>query len=271
MKVDIDTLLNSDIYKDMRTPLFLRMIKKTPSWAFDIIQPWDSQYLIQARMFLRRHYWTSQGSVNVFQVIGTTHQQYQNCSWIDFFTTGNKMDINIPLQNKQPEYYRNTAQKLPSMYFNTFDGIHYYIGTDGNHRTCIAKFMFYETGETQLHGVTINHYDIDDAFYRVYRELSEKISQLGLSISLSAESNAIKREDTAGWMIDYFEPCLRWKEYDREREQEIIEIFNFEQAEKKLFMLAAQLSHYQQTKNMKQSRLQRVKAYFLGIGHRCKK
>lgn len=262
MKFDIDTLLNDKVYEEMRTPLFLRVIKNPPPWAFDSIQPWDTQYLSRAGTFLRRHYWTSQGSVNVFQVVGTAHQKDQNRSWMDLLTSGKRMDINLPLQNKKPEYYRDTVQKLPTMYFNTFDGINYYIGADGNHRTCIAKFMFYETGETQLHGVTINHYDIDEAFYRLYRELSEKISQLGLSVILTAESKQIKREDTAGWMIDYFQPYLIWKEYDKESYHELQEELNFEQAERKLFELTAQLSVKQQSKNRQKSWLSQLISLF---------
>lgn len=261
MNIEIDNLLNDDIYKEMRTPLFLRMIKNPPPWAFDKIQVWDSQHQSQASAFIRRHYWTSQGSVNVFQVVGTAHQQYQNRPWIDLLISGKRMNINLPLQEKKPEYYRETKSKLPMMYFNTFDGIHYYIGQDGNHRTCIAKFMFYETGETQLHGVTINHYDIDEAFYLIYCELLEKITQLGLSVVLTAESKPIKREDTAGWMTDYFDTHLCWKEYNRENHQEIIEVLNREQASQKLFELTAQLSLTQTPKTVKKSLLQRIKAY----------
>lgn len=262
MEVDIESLSNDKIYEEMRTPLFLRVIKNPPPWAFDSIQPWDTQYLSRAGTFLRRHYWTSQGSVNVFRVVGTDCQQYQNCSWLDFLTSGKKMNINLSLQNKQPEYYRDIAVKLPTIYFNTFDGIDYYIGSDGNHRTCLAKFMFYETGETQLHGVTINHYDIDEAFYRLYRELSEKISQLGLSVILTAESKQIKREDTAGWMIDYFQPYLIWKEYGKESYRELQEELNFEQAERKLFELTTQLSVKQQSKNKQKSWLSQLISLF---------
>jgi|GEM_PF-1022761 haemophilus-specific protein, uncharacterized len=262
MKFDIDVLLNHPVYEEMRTPLFLRVIKNPPPWAFDIIQPWEDPYRSLMGTFIRRHYWTSQGSINVFQVIGTTHQQYQNRPWMDLFTSGKRMDINLPLQDKKPEYYRATTNKLPSMYFNTLDGMNYYIGQDGNHRTCIAKFMFYETGETQLHDVTINHYDIDEAFYQVYSELNDKIKQLGLSVVLTAESKSIKREDTAGWMIDYFQPYLIWKEYDNEGHRKSVEELNFEQAKAKLFELTSQLSLRKQTKTVQKSWLSKLIHHF---------
>ncbi len=44
MKFDIDVLLNHPVYEEMRTPLFLRVIKNPPPWAFDIIQPWEDPY-----------------------------------------------------------------------------------------------------------------------------------------------------------------------------------------------------------------------------------
>lgn len=60
MKFDIDSLLNSPVYEEMRTPLFLRVIKNPPPWAFDIIQPWEDPYRSLMGAFVRRHYWTSQ-------------------------------------------------------------------------------------------------------------------------------------------------------------------------------------------------------------------
>lgn len=253
MPVDINFMLTDKIYENMRTPLFLRAIQHPPKWANDEILAWDQQYFNSVQAFIRHHYWTSQGSVNVFQVVGTAHQQYQHRPWLDLLTSGKRMDINLPLQHKNPEYYRNTSSKVPMMYFNTLDGIHYYIGSDGNHRTCIAKFMFYETGETQLHGVTINHYDVHHAFYQLFQQLQHKVKQLNLPITITPMSQPIKREDTSGWMIDYFETYLLRQEYIPSVNDEHIEKLNYEQAQQKFSDLSAQFLLKKQNTNVQKS------------------
>ncbi|MDG2961741.1 hypothetical protein [Exercitatus varius] len=253
MSVDINFMLTDKIYENMRTPLFLKAIQQPPEWANDEILAWDQQYFNLAQAFMRHHYWTSQGSINVFRVVGTAHQQYQHRPWLDLLTSGKRMDINLPLQQKKPEYYREVQPKVPMMYFNTLDGIHYYVGADGNHRTCIAKFMFYETGETQLHGVTINHYDIHNEFYQLFRQLQSRIKQLNLSVVITPVSTLLKREDTAGWMTDYFETYLLWQEYNEVENTEHTEQLDYEQAQQKFFELSTQFSLKQQNVNVQKS------------------
>ncbi len=222
---------------DMRTPLFERIIKNPPSWAYDKIQAWDINYLKNAQPFCVRHYWTANGSVNVFRIIGTSHQQYQDRTWLELLMSGKRMNINLPLQDKNPQYYFSTENKLPSMYFNTFDGINFYVGTDGNHRSCIAKFFFHELGITHLHGVIINHYDIHHEFFNIYHLLLDKIRLLNLPVTLTPKTHAVKREDTAGWMVDHFEPYLEWNEFDSLTQSEKIMQLDYRQAKEKLVEL----------------------------------
>ena len=83
-----------------------------------------------------------------------------------------------------------------------------------------------------------------------------------MSVVLTAESKSIKREDTAGWMIDYFQPYLIWKEYDNEGHRKSVEELNFEQAKAKLFELTSQLSLRKQTKTVQKSWLSKLIHHF---------
>ncbi len=43
-----------------------------------------------------------------------------------------------------------------------YHAAHFYVGSDGNHRTCIARFFLAEQQKSQLHDVTLNHYQVND-------------------------------------------------------------------------------------------------------------
>ncbi|WP_165007800.1 hypothetical protein [Neisseria yangbaofengii] len=189
-----------------------RVLEHPPAWAEDILQPWDEAAYQEKAPFISRHYWTSQGSINVFSVVGTIHSDYQNHSWLHLLQNGKRMHLNLPLLESNPHYYHDTCSKEPPMYFKTLDGRRFYIDDDGNHRTCIARFYFYEQGLTQLHGVVINHYQIDEEFFSIYQQLEQEIRRQGLKIWLKPTRKSIGRDDTAGWKEDLFETELKWQE-----------------------------------------------------------
>lgn len=197
-------------------PLRERARQNQPSWAEDIMQPWDDHGFSEKEGFITSHYWTGQGSVNVFNVVGTIHPDYQRKSWINLLENGKRMNQNLPLLESNPSYYHDTVIKQPNMYFKTVDGTNFFIGDDGNHRTCIARFYFYEQGMTQLHGVNINHYQIDEVFYSVYQSLLAEIERLKLRVYLKPKKTLTRRDDTAGWKTDYFQTELIWRENDSE-------------------------------------------------------
>ncbi|MGD2819606.1 hypothetical protein ACP80H_25170, partial [Escherichia coli] len=105
--------------------------------------------------FITEHYWTGQGSINVYRIVGTDHPQYAGMTWLELLERGKRMDINIPLLEKNPGYYTQAEQQHAGMSFVSTDGIHWYVSADGNHRSCLARFLFHLQGEgrTQLHNV----------------------------------------------------------------------------------------------------------------------
>ena len=194
------------------TPDFIKQwITVPPYWAEEKIMSWDEDLFGDLEPFVSEEYWTGQGSVNVFNVVGTIHPDYQNKSWLSLLEHGKRMLLNQSLLKSNPAYYQETTPKIPMMYFKTMDGLNYYISDDGNHRTCLARFYFYGLGLTQLHGVSINHYKVNDAFYLIYRMLLAYTREQNLAVQIKLKRSLIRRQDTAGWKTDIYETVLLWQ------------------------------------------------------------
>jgi len=186
----IDSILKKKIDED----------EKNISFSNDIIQEFKIDSLEEK--FIIEEYWCDDESINVFDIVGTIHPDYINLTWKQLLDRGKRMHINLPLVDKNPDYYIKPI-KEPTMYFNKIDG-KYYINTDGNHRSAIVKFLFYFNGNTHIHGVTVNEYKIDKISYEKVKKLKQLIKSKKLPILLEVNRTSIKREDTARWKRDIF-------------------------------------------------------------------
>lgn len=191
-------------------PSFIdRISGALPAWAENEIEAWDYSAFRQAEDFVTHHYWTDKGSINVFRIVGTDHPQYAGMTWFELLQRGKRMDINIPLIEKKPEYYTNASQQHTSMSYVSMDGIHWYISADGNHRSCLARFYFHLLGHavTQLHNVSLSQYRTDTAFMSVCQAISRLVptlKQRGVYLMLTTHRFPVSREDTPGWKLDTF-------------------------------------------------------------------
>ncbi|MEL0579069.1 hypothetical protein AACK17_10975 [Pectobacterium punjabense] len=187
-----------------------RVNENKPQWANETIQRWDDATFRLAGDFITHHYWTSQGSINVFRIIGTDHPQYAGMTWLEFLDRGKRMDINIPLIEKNPAYYTDPECLHAGMNFISLDGIHWYVGSDGNHRSCLSRFHFHleDAGRTQLHHVSLSLFHIDWAFFHACRKLYALLPVLlerGVQGQLDVSRTAVEREDSPGWKMDRFQ------------------------------------------------------------------
>ena len=203
-------------------PLRDRVNAAPPHWANDTIEAWDDQAFRQMQSFATRIYWSDHASVNVHRVIGTQHPDYQGHSWLEFLNSGKRMDQNLPLHTSNRPYYLETVRKTPMMYYVTLDGLHFYVEADGNHRTCIAKFDYDHHGLSTLHGITVTHYHIDREFYRRYQALKALCHERQLPYQIAGQRQALRRDDTAGWKLDHFQPSLV-VENAKTREQQLLD------------------------------------------------
>lgn len=180
-----------------------------PQWANDPLLAWDATAFAAMSDFITEHYWTGQGSINVFRIVGTDHPQYAGMTWLELLERGNRMDINIPLLEKNPGYYTQAEQQHARMSFVSTDGVDWYVSADGNHRSCLARFLFHLQGEerTQLHNVAQSIYHTDRAFWSACREihnLTDALSRHGVYIRLQTRRQCVAREDLACWKVDRF-------------------------------------------------------------------
>lgn len=195
-------------------PFLERVGRDRPGWADEKLLAWDAMAFRQAENFIIRHYWTKQGSINVFRITGTDHPQYAGMSWAELLDRGKRMDINIPLLEKNPAYYTDALQTHAGMSFVSLDGINWYVSTDGNHRSCLARFYFHVQHEeqSQLHNVSLSQYETDWSFHHASRDIAEWVAifnQSGKGFSrLDIQRTATGREDGPGWMMDRFQTQL---------------------------------------------------------------
>jgi len=182
------------------------------------IQKWDKMEFLNLLPFVKEHYWQNNASINVFRVVGTQHPDYIGLTWLDLLEQGKRMPLNLRLYKENPGYYYETVKKEPTMYFQSIDGGDLYIGADGNHRTCIAKAVFYLTGETTLHGVTVDDYRVDWRLKEFYDRLNTLITGEMLPYYIEPVTEIISRDDSGGWMLEKYKPTI--KLYDIKQKNE---------------------------------------------------
>jgi len=175
------------------------------------IERWDDLNFTELEPFVKEMLWQDNTSIDVFTVIGTQHADYAGLpSWIKLLEVGRRMPHNLRLFQENPDYYYQDVKKQPSMYYLTLDRKNYYVGSDGNHRTAIAKAAFYINKSLGLiHGVTVNTYTVDYGLKREYDEILEIAKEKKLSIHASVGKVAISRKDGDGWMAEKYKTIIR--------------------------------------------------------------
>lgn len=187
-------------------------------FANERIELWDSeQFKSQLLPFTKEHYWWEGASINVLRVVGTQHPDYAGKTWLELLKFGKRMRSNLPLYSSNPGYYYEAKKKQPSMYYLSIDGGNLYVGDDGNHRTCIARFDFYLKGLTALHGVNVSDYRIDWEMKKLYDTLQTVTAKGGLPYRIEIMSKAISRDDSAGWKIDKYDLHLKVSDYKKNK------------------------------------------------------
>ena len=192
-----------------------------PDFAGERIETFPEEEFREIEMFTEEYYWCGMESINVFEVRGTRHPDYQGLSWVEFLRQGKRMHANLSLFEKNPDYYLIDRKKEPSMSYIKLDG-KLYVDSDGNHRTCIAKFFFYYTGRTHLHGVELREVRVDKYTYGLFKELRDYIRDSKLSyLEVEPLQRKLKRVDGPGWMREYFELGIRVRDRRKNKDLEL--------------------------------------------------
>ena len=186
-----------------------RVREMPPHWANETIRPFDEDLCRDSLPFVRQRYWCDAGSINVFRIVGTRHPDYKNMSWRWMIENGKRMPENLALHETNPGYYLETSRKSPEMTYITMDGLDFYVSTDGNHRSAIARFDFHYRGITTLHGVSIEDVRVDWLMFECFQRILACLEERRLPYQVTPVSKKLTREDTAGWMLETFLPRIR--------------------------------------------------------------
>lgn len=194
----------------MESDLISKAFASPPHWAHERIMAFDDDAFRSAQPFVVECYWNGQQSINVFDVVGTSHPDYAGLSWLEFLRTGKRMKLNLALFRDNPVYYLSDEIKMPHMQYISVDDDLLFVGNDGNHRTAIARFFFHELGRTMLHGVSLYRYRTDRRARELAQAATKVIEERGLRIGLSPRQIKLGREDTAGWMRERWKIEFEW-------------------------------------------------------------
>lgn len=192
-------------------------LEAPPPFAGTILKTWSEEKFRELEPYVIEEQRHGSASVNVFRVVGTRHPDYAGKTWLDLLMNGRRMMVNLPLFRDNPGYYLETGAKEPYMHYQSIDGGDIYIGAEGNHRTCIARFFFFTQGLTILHGITLDDYRIDWSFKEACDELRRTAEALRVPIHLTVTKRLVERQDAADWRLDRF--VLTAKVFDARRHE----------------------------------------------------
>jgi hypothetical protein len=176
-----------------------------PAWAEDKLEAFKYRDIDN---FVTSMYWSDSESIKIQDIVGTVHPDYAGRSWLYLLNNGKRMEsVNLPLLAENPVYYYEKALKKPTMEYIKIEGNKIFI-IEGNHRSCIAKFLSnYQdlTGLRELHGVSLKAYNIDILFKGYFDVLGMLLRKTGKYYSLSVEKTALSRDDAPGWYKEYYD------------------------------------------------------------------
>lgn len=163
--------------------------------------------------------WNSNGSVHIQRICGTGHPDYIGLTWRELLSRGRRMPTNLKLFRQNPDYYLNLGQKtMPSMHIHFYNGKGY-VGEDGNHRTCIARFFLYGKDSPFLHGVRLSEMQTDIRMDTLFSEIK---SLLPVWCIASPVSREVSREDGDGWAVHRYENSISLKNTRRNKVREFL-------------------------------------------------
>lgn len=191
--------------------------REPPAWGYEPLRAFNrADFAANLQPFATHRTWSDRHALNIYQIVGTAHPDYQGLSWLDLLRRGRRMDGNLAELAANPGYYLADAVKLPAMSFISTDGHDWYVDHDGNHRTCIARFLFARLAghgaahtRTVLTGLTVHQYDIDRTLKAAFDALTGLAAKQAIPVRIGVEATPLGRTDAAGWKTDTYAPRLR--------------------------------------------------------------
>lgn len=189
--------------------LLARSRATPPYWSGECLQPFPQGRLAAMAPFVLTHRWCDDAPLNVFQVVGTRHPDYNGMTWLEFLERGRHMPTNHQLWADNPGYYTEPERKRPAMSFVSLDGTDWYVDADGEHRTCIARFDFDHRVLRTLTGLSLTDWRFDEVFKEQMDRLTNLIRNCRIQIEIEHQKALVKRSDNPGWKLDRYVNTLQ--------------------------------------------------------------
>jgi len=174
-------------------------------WARVPLRYWGDVLDNERRDLVACEEWRDNSAIDITAVVGTMHPDYADGSWVDLLCHGKRMTSNLALFKTNPGYYTDTARKVPVMDYVSLDGEHWFIGGDGNHRTCIARFAFAgDDRQFLLKGVSTTTFTIDTEMREAVDTLRHAMVKRRVAADIRPERTHVGREDGPGWRRDRY-------------------------------------------------------------------
>jgi len=150
------------------------------------------------------HCWKDRAKVDLFEVEGTGHPDYQGLTWIDMLLKGKRMPHNLMMLRTNPDYYFTGQVLEPGItYVRINDKL--YVHYDGNHRTAIAKVLFYFLGKTDFGLVTYHKYFVRLDLKEKVEQIRKLLESISVALHFSVQRKITARLDAPGWMKEIAE------------------------------------------------------------------
>lgn len=181
--------------------LLSRVKEMEPHFADNELKMLDDWLLMRAQQFSKIEDRYSCASINIHEVTGTAYPDYAaDDTWLNRLLLGRRMPEHLKRLQEDPSYYYSTVAK-PDMKFIKI-GSEIYMGDEGFHRACIARFLFFYEGLTTFHGVSLQEYVIDEAFENAFNRLEALVVKDNLPIQMEIRRDTTRTVDFAGWKRD---------------------------------------------------------------------
>lgn len=187
-------------------------------WARVPLRYWGDALDYERRDLVACEAWRDDAAIDITAVVGAMHPDHAGRSWAELLEHGPRMADNLALFRANPGYYTAGARKEPGMDYVSVDGERWFIGGDGHHRTCIARFGFADDGASfMLGGVSTMIFTVDAELQEALEAVRRAMSDRRIAADIRPSRTHVGREDGPGRRRDRYRIAVAMSLHGHER------------------------------------------------------
>jgi hypothetical protein len=186
--------------RHLETNFYKKLTNYPPVFSSKIIGNFNDTGLSEKLNFVTKKEIIPSASIDINTIVGTDNDEIAGLTWQEFLHSGAKMPDAILQAESNPSYYHNN---------NIKEGIAYtcvdeetFVSGDGNHRSCIAKYLLINSDDHQIHGVRITKLSVANDIFENFKNIQYlfrkspvfKHIRFNFKESIQKQSNALTYE-----------------------------------------------------------------------------